>query len=501
MKKFLAFLILAAPLLAQISPPTGTSRTAGRFVAYNYGQWSMPIYQFPAGTGSKTFTLSNSTVQLGDGRVVMPFNTNAQVTVGTETVTLTAVGSGCIIGSTAIGGCSLTATFSNPHTNADRVSSATFGLQEALNDAGNSGGGAVTIDSAWAGLGGTTGIKNAATLPSNTAIEDVRTGAGGGGSGTVSPGTAGQLAGYGASGTTVVGMQNQCPFVTDPPYNSHCDGSTDDSAAIQAAMDANGCIQLPLSTSTNLQQCNVATGLVENNNSLTINLNGSILNYTGTGSEISSASDVGGLTIVNGYIDLSSLTGTPTEIDATNIIRLNANNLTDLNDGPHGYISINAMGRATLINSDFEGASTVQELSAINTDLTPDLTVVAGGQVFFANSNVQTLDVSSGILSLNGNAFLANMVGTPSSGQFCNTESNQCTNYGQTVPGVIYSAAGTPLDSCGATGTVGTAWVSDASALLPGTAYDPTGTAPPAGTDTVQVQCTYTGSVYAWQTM
>ena len=176
MKKLFLILALTATCFAQVSPPTGTSRTAGRFVAYNYGQWNLAIYSFPSGTGSKTFTLSNATVQLGDGRSVMPFNTNAQVKVGTETVTLTAIGSGCRQGTIPAGSCSLTATFSNAHTNADRVSSATFGLQEALNDAGASGGGAVTMDTAWAGLGGTTDIMNAATLPSNTAVEDMRTG-------------------------------------------------------------------------------------------------------------------------------------------------------------------------------------------------------------------------------------------------------------------------------------------------------------------------------------
>jgi hypothetical protein len=64
-------------------------------------------------------------------------------------------------------------------------------------------------------------------------------------------------------------------------------------------------------------------------------------------------------------------------------------------------------------------------------------------------------------------------------------------------PLLIYSKAGTELAACGAT-TIGTAWVSDASALTPGTAYTPSAG---AGTNTVQVQCTYTGSVYAWQTM
>lgn len=179
------FILFVLPAISQVSPPSPQSRVAGRFVASNYGQWSLPIYSFPAGTGSLTFTLSSSTVRLPDGRLTMPFNTNAPIRVGSETVTPSAVGAGCILNSTVIGGCSITATFSNAHSTSDQVLSATFGLQEALNDAGKSGGGAVTIDSAWTNAGGTTGIKNAATLPSNTGIEDVRTGAISGGTGTV----------------------------------------------------------------------------------------------------------------------------------------------------------------------------------------------------------------------------------------------------------------------------------------------------------------------------
>ena len=179
------FILFVLPAISQVSPPSPQSRVAGRFVASNYGQWSLPIYSFPAGTGSLTFTLSSSTVRLPDGRLTMPFNTNASIRVGSETVTPSAVGTGCILNSTVIGGCSITATFSNAHSTSDQVLSATFGLQEALNDAGNSGGGAVTIDSAWTNAGGTTAIKNAATLPSSTGIEDVRTGAISGGTGTV----------------------------------------------------------------------------------------------------------------------------------------------------------------------------------------------------------------------------------------------------------------------------------------------------------------------------
>jgi hypothetical protein len=170
-----AVLISGVSMTAQ-SPPSIQSRVAGRFVAYNYGQWSIPVYGAPNGTGSKTFTVSNATAQLTDFRQIMPFNTNAQVYVGTELVTISNVGAGCIQGNISAGACVLTATFSNTHQTGEPIRSGTFGLQEALNDAGSVGGGAVTIDQAWVGIGGTSAIKNAATLPSNTAIEDARTG-------------------------------------------------------------------------------------------------------------------------------------------------------------------------------------------------------------------------------------------------------------------------------------------------------------------------------------
>jgi hypothetical protein len=158
------------------SNPSTQSRVGGTFVAYNYGLWSLPVNSMPSGTGSITFTVSNSTVNLGDDRLIMPFATNAPLRIGTETVTVSAVGAGCLLNSTMIGAGSITATVSNAHTVADALSSGTFGLQEALNDAGNSGGGVVVVDSAWQNLGGTSAMIIAATLPSNTQIQDLRTG-------------------------------------------------------------------------------------------------------------------------------------------------------------------------------------------------------------------------------------------------------------------------------------------------------------------------------------
>ena len=64
---------------------------------------------------------------------------------------------------------------------------------------------------------------------------------GGGGSGTVGAGTAGQYARYLANGTAVSGVNGTSVLVTDPPFNAKCDGTgggtgTDDTAAINAAL-------------------------------------------------------------------------------------------------------------------------------------------------------------------------------------------------------------------------------------------------------------------------
>lgn len=158
------------------STPSTQSRVGGTFVAYNYGLWSLPVNSMPRGTGSITFTVSNSTVNLGDDRFIMPFATNAPLRVGTETVTVTAVGAGCLINSTLIGAGLITATFTQQHTVADVLTSGTYGLQEALNDAAIAGGGVVVVDMAWQNAGGTSAMILAATIPSGVAIQDLRTG-------------------------------------------------------------------------------------------------------------------------------------------------------------------------------------------------------------------------------------------------------------------------------------------------------------------------------------
>lgn len=110
-----------------------------------------------------------------DGIVFYPLSTLAPINVGSdgnaEKVTPVSVTG---VGLPGYDTNSFTADFANLHGKGDLISSATFGLQEALNLAGAAGGGKVIIDEEWVRFGGTTAIKNAATLPAGVTITDNR---------------------------------------------------------------------------------------------------------------------------------------------------------------------------------------------------------------------------------------------------------------------------------------------------------------------------------------
>lgn len=163
------------------------TRFAGRFRAldYNYGGGptnvappSLSILTAPATTGSGSVTLENAILVLTDGNTAFPLNVNAPVLVGSgsnqETVTPTAVTN---VTSTVPGQPGFTATFANLHGIGDPVASASFGLQEAVNDALSRGGGIVVVDPEWYSVGGTAKIIQAVVLPTNGSvqIEDVST--------------------------------------------------------------------------------------------------------------------------------------------------------------------------------------------------------------------------------------------------------------------------------------------------------------------------------------
>jgi hypothetical protein len=147
------------------------SYVAGRFVAANYGQWTLFPSSVPRNvTGVRTFTVQFPRINLPDGRTFLPFATNAPIVFGGETLTPSAVSY-----SDNNTRATITATFTVHHSQNDPISSATLGLQEALNDAAGFGG-VVTVDGFWANLGGTTLMITDAVVPGNVEIEDVRTG-------------------------------------------------------------------------------------------------------------------------------------------------------------------------------------------------------------------------------------------------------------------------------------------------------------------------------------
>lgn len=129
------------------------SRPGGKYFAAQYNYTPIGIATYPGGTGSLTFTTKTATVDLGDGRKIQPFSINAYISVDGEVKQPSAV-SGCTLGSTVPGICSVTANFSNSHSTSSLVSSGTFGVQEAIIDAAAGGGGVVVIDPRWQAMTG-----------------------------------------------------------------------------------------------------------------------------------------------------------------------------------------------------------------------------------------------------------------------------------------------------------------------------------------------------------
>lgn len=196
MKKFLlaalaALTISCVPAGAQTQAPVLT-RSAGRFIASRYNWSSFQVKSTNAvSAGVATMILSTPYVTLQDGSVLYPFTVPEQLMIdqGTsvaEIVSLTSA-SGCST-NTPNGGCAITATFANAHGPSANITSATYGLQEALNDAASSVAGAqqtlvigsnqvhgavVVIDSTWPGTSVAAPQAGATVTPwPEVAIED-----------------------------------------------------------------------------------------------------------------------------------------------------------------------------------------------------------------------------------------------------------------------------------------------------------------------------------------
>lgn len=155
-------MLWCAPAGAQTQQPP-FARVDGDFIAsrYNWGYGQVRTTNAVTAT-TATILLNAPSVTLADGGVLFPFAVTAPITIdqGTsvsETVIPTAV-SGCS-SNAPNNTCAITATFLNAHGAGASVTSGTFGLQEAINDAAgfngagliSAQGGAVVVDKSWPG--------------------------------------------------------------------------------------------------------------------------------------------------------------------------------------------------------------------------------------------------------------------------------------------------------------------------------------------------------------
>lgn len=169
---FGALLLCAAGALAQVAPgpypgnpqqggPNQLHKQGGLYYALGYASWQGILVAGNSATGSQSVIVypqgaANGCVTLTDGTCIPMadvFNTNTPITVdvnssAAEVVTPSAVSiSNCPAGNIGVGGsaqcATITATFGNTHGQSAIVGSGDFGIEEAVTDASNQGGGTV----------------------------------------------------------------------------------------------------------------------------------------------------------------------------------------------------------------------------------------------------------------------------------------------------------------------------------------------------------------------
>ena len=170
------FIFLALPIIAQNRTAFGGRRIA---IDYDFGgvgpnvPQSLSITGGPYASGVQTITIAFGYVTAGDGTSFCPLATNALINVGAgssiETVTPSAVSCSGAYNSTTI-----TANFSNVHGQGEIVTSATYGLQEAIDIQASAGGGLVDLSPGWTSAGGTNATIALAVPVSSVTLEDLR---------------------------------------------------------------------------------------------------------------------------------------------------------------------------------------------------------------------------------------------------------------------------------------------------------------------------------------
>jgi hypothetical protein len=161
-----------------VTPYANNPRFGATFPALVYGQWQERVSS-GSGAASTSYSLvmpRGFTNTLGGGTAFVPYSVLVPITVGIagvqETVTPTSV-SGCGVGVTTSGSCTITASFTYAHGPGTVIQSGSRGLNEATLVAWQNGGGQVEIDQAWFAAGGTNALITAAPALPNVSILDL----------------------------------------------------------------------------------------------------------------------------------------------------------------------------------------------------------------------------------------------------------------------------------------------------------------------------------------
>jgi hypothetical protein len=143
LKFFAVFVLFAAPAFAQSHLGPGNSRSASA-----YQTWSARVVGGPYTTSNTQLVVSPANVVLSDGYTFEPWATTVPLSIGqganNEALTPTAVSIGAC--PTGYGGTCATLTFSSlsyTHGSGDLVTSGTSGIEDAIYDASQNGGGDV----------------------------------------------------------------------------------------------------------------------------------------------------------------------------------------------------------------------------------------------------------------------------------------------------------------------------------------------------------------------
>lgn len=137
---------------------SGLREAYGFAYGINPNVGALSVKQGNAATGAgNTITVDIGQFVTADGTVVLPFSTTTPITIGVgsqaETVTPTAVSN---VTPTQSGTCVITANFTKLHAAFEPITTATFGMAEAVNHVHAKGGGLVSFDAAWIAAGGLT---------------------------------------------------------------------------------------------------------------------------------------------------------------------------------------------------------------------------------------------------------------------------------------------------------------------------------------------------------